>query len=60
MTAIICEIFQVYKEQMIMWILLLALVVFLMYMWQAGWVLGGKEEKPGCATCPGKKNPNVV
>lgn len=42
---------------MVAWLLLLALIVFLLYMWNSGWV---KEEKPGCNTCPNKKNPNVV
>jgi hypothetical protein len=41
------------------WILLIALIVFLIYMWQSGWI-GGKTETPGCNTCPGKKNPNVL
>jgi hypothetical protein len=46
---------------MAMWLLLLALVVFLIYMWQSGWVTGAKEaEKPGCNTCPNKKNPSVL
>jgi uncharacterized membrane protein len=40
-----------------MWILLLALVVVLfVYMWQSDWIAGTNEEKPGCNTCPGKKN----
>ena len=44
---------------MVVWILLLALIVFLMYMWQSGWLLPG-EDKPGCNTCPGKKNSNGI
>ncbi len=42
---------------MVAWILLLALVVFLIYMWQSS---GFKEDKPGCNTCPNKKNPSLV
>ena len=44
---------------MIVWLLLLALVVFLIYMWQNGSVTV-KEEKPGCNTCPNKKNPSLL
>ena len=37
---------------MIAWIVLLAFVVFFMYMWTVRPVV---EEKPGCNTCPKKK-----
>lgn len=43
---------------MAIWLLLLALVVFLIYMWQNGSIT--KEEKPGCNTCPNKKNRSVL
>jgi len=45
---------------MIVWLLLLALVVFLIYMWQNGGIATSKEEKPGCNTCPNKKNPSLL
>jgi hypothetical protein len=37
---------------MIAWIVLLAFVVFFMYLWTT---LPVAEEKPGCNTCPKKK-----
>jgi hypothetical protein len=42
-----------------MWegILLLVLVVFFMYMWNTR---AGVEAKPGCNTCPGKKNVDAI
>lgn len=44
---------------MVIWMVLLALVVFLAYMWQSGWLLPS-ETKPGCNTCPGKKNSDGI
>ena len=43
---------------MVEWIILLALVVFLLYMWQSGTFT--REEKPGCNTCPNKKNSAIL
>ena len=51
--------FHPFSIQMEVWIILLALVVFLAYMWQSGWMTP-QEDKPGCNTCPGKKNLNVI
>jgi hypothetical protein len=40
--------------QMAFWILLLAAVVFFMYVWNSRGE--GLSQKPGCSTCPHKKN----
>ena len=42
---------------MAVWILLLAFIIFFMYMWNSGWIQG--EKKAGCNTCPGKKNVSI-
>lgn len=42
---------------MAIWLLLLAFIIFFMYMWNSQWVQG--EPKQGCNTCPGKKNVGV-
>ena len=42
-----------------LWILLLALVIFFMYMWQSGRIGGGSKPAPGCSACAKKNVPAV-
>jgi hypothetical protein len=47
-----------------LWIVLLALIIFLMYMWQSGAISGlmagaGKPAAPGCSACAKKNVPPV-
>lgn len=47
---------------MALWILLLALIIFIMYMWQSGTIsgmMGGGKPAPGCSACA-KKNVAAV
>jgi hypothetical protein len=45
---------------MVLWLLLLALTIFIMYMWSSGTLSGlGTRTAPGCSACA-KKNVNAV
>ena len=48
---------------MTLWILLLALIIFIMYMWQSGAISGlmsgGSKPAPGCSACAKKNVPAV-
>jgi hypothetical protein len=44
---------------MVLWLLLLALTIFIMYMWSSGKLGGAAPAAPGCSACAKKNVPAV-